>query len=160
MKKILSFIDLKSKFTRINKVRKGYFALFLFFIIGFVISIVAVGISANNQDAVLFKAVLNAINRTLTLKVVHIFVTTLFTNCVWLIISYFLGVSAFGYPFVFLMPFIFGIQKGAFLSILLVNRGIVFFIKSFLCLIFQNSFPRCGKVRVMILQNRQDLRRV
>lgn len=139
MKKILSYFDLKPKIGRMNKTKKSYFVLFFFFIIGFAISIVAIGTSANNQDSPFFKAISNSIDKIFALKVAQLFVNALVSNSVWLIISYFLGVSAFGYPFIFIIPFIIGLQKGTFLTILLINSGIGFFIKSFLCLIFQNS---------------------
>ena len=140
MKKILSYFDFKSKTAKVSKTEKDCFVLFFCFAAGLIISIAVVGTSANNQENPLFKLLYNSIEKSLSISITARFINSLITNCLWLITSYFLGVSAFGYPLIFILPFIIGIQKGSFISILLINRGVGFFAKSFLFFVFQNCF--------------------
>ena len=140
MKKILSYFEFKSRTSKVGKTEKGYFILFFCFLIGFIVSIAVVGTSANNQDNPLIKLLYNLSEKAFSSSVTISFINSLSANCFWLITSYFFGASAFGYPFIFIMPFIIGIQKGSFLSIILINSGASFFAKFFLLYFFQNSF--------------------
>jgi len=140
MRKILSYFDLKSKTGKVSKTKKECFVLFFCFLLGLAISIAVVGTSANSQDVSLFKILSDSIEKTLLLNVTSLFFNSILVNSLWLIISYFLGTSAFGYPFIFCMPLIIGVQKGSFISAILINKGISFFTKAFIFFVLQNSF--------------------
>lgn len=115
-----------------------FVCLFSLFCAGVIVGAAIVGIGYNDSDSLIIKICQENFSKISEESALLVFLGNILSCLTYSVAIYLFGVCAIGLPFLFVIPFIVGIGKGAFLGFILVDKNLGEVLRSIIFFLPQN----------------------